>query len=90
METNSVEPRKGVGRGVVAAVVFAITSLTLGTAAFAAPPDPGGTGAAMGDVETGITSWVENFGVPSIVTLLLVAVGLALLLKFYRKAKGTI
>lgn len=86
---NSTKVAK-VRHGIVAAVVFAATSLTLGAAAFAAPPDPGGTGAAMGDVEAGITGWVENYGVAAIVAVLLVGVGIALLIKFTRKARGAI
>jgi len=70
--------------------------VTLGTflatsgAVSAAPPDPGGTGAAMDDSSAGIVSWVENFGIPGIVSVLLVGVGVALLIKFVRKAKSAI
>lgn len=88
MENSSKSNR--VSRVVVSALTFAMTSLALGAAAFAAPPDPGGTGAAMGSVQTGITAWVATYGVPAIVAVLLVGVGIALLIKFTRKSKGAI
>jgi len=66
------------------------TFLATSGAVSAAPPDPGGTGAAMGDTADGVVSWVENFGIPGIVSVLLVGVGISLLIKFTRKARGAI
>lgn len=90
MDNNSNGVARTAAKVGTALVVGAVTFLTMGVAAFAAPPDPGGTGAAMGDVETGITSWVTTYGIPSIVAILLVGLGLALLMKFARKARGAI
>jgi len=70
--------------------IAAGSSLLLSGAVSAAPPDPGGTGAAMDDTAAGVVSWVENFGIPGIVSVLLVGVGIALLIKFTRKARGAI
>lgn len=70
--------------------VAAGTFLATTGAVSAAPPDPGGTGAAMGDTAEGTVSWVTNFGIPGIVSVLLVGVGIALLIKFTRKARGAI
>jgi len=72
------------------APIAAGTTLLLSGQVSAAPPDPGGTGAAMGDTADGAVSWVENFGVPGIVSVILLGIGIRLLFKFSKRATGAV
>lgn len=76
---------------VMLATVIAITTLGMGgTAAFAAPADPGGTGAGLGSVSDGVESWVATYGVPAIISLLLIGVGVGLLIRWGKRAKNMV
>lgn len=69
--------------------VFATTmAVTAGIASAGAPADP--TGGGTTDLTDGITSWVEAYGVPMLVTLLILGTVIGVFLKFGRKAKNTV
>jgi len=77
-------------RGTLAVSVALVTLLTAAPAAFATVPDPGGTGEAMSQIGDGAESWVGTYAVPVIVALLLVGIGLALLIRFGKKARSIV
>jgi hypothetical protein len=76
---------------VMAVVSVAMGSLLYGGGlALAAPVDPGGTGAAMGEVGDGIEAWVGTYAVPVIIALLLLGLGVALLIRFGKKSRNIV
>lgn len=73
------------------ATAIVLGSLLMGAGAtLAAPADPGGTGAGLASVADGTEAWVENWGVPAIVTLLVIGVAVGLLIRYGKKTKNMV
>lgn len=53
---------------------------------YATPADPGGTGAAFTSLGDDTESWVVTYGVPVLGALLLVGIGVALLIRWGKRA----
>lgn len=58
-------------------------------AASASPPADVTDGAAT-DLQTGITDWVTNYGLPMLVALMILGAVIAVLVKFGRKARNAV
>lgn len=78
--------RKG---GAAAFVGLGTLALVAGPAS-AEPPAADPTGGGTTELTEGIQSWTTAYGVPMLVTLLVLGVVIALFLKFGKKAKSTI